>query len=330
MQIRTKQIFIVIFFSLLSVFVYVYGVNIDYGTLNVSANVSNFNYSVGRSNFECSTSRCSHAFKPGSYLVSVSKEGFLPSEKNIKLVQLESNNLQIDLEPIPLVEEIDAQDFKPSAEPKGEFLVNNSQGSQDKILALDPSRVLSDFSLLEDTAIAILIYDNKDIYYYNLNDDSSFKLKTALDFEPSQVQILSDSEILISNTSAQVFKGVINQSNLELIPVKKIKSVRHYLPLTQGYLAVLPVNSDSNFNLSEILVSSQEEGGGSVSNQNIEDQFEKVDRGLFYYSNQSESLTQILDIGSFEPSELELIFGTGAGSKNPFLKSRKSFYKIKL
>jgi len=330
MQIRTKQIFIVILFSLMSVFVYVYGINIDYGTLNVTANVSNFNYSVGRSDFECSTSRCSHAFKPGSYIVTVTKDGFLPSEKDVKLTQLESLDLQIDLEPVPIVKEIDSQNFQPLIEPKGGFLVNQSEESNQNILAIDSSRNLTDFSFLETDSTAILIYDNKDIYHYKLNENLSVKIKVPLDFEPNQVQNLSTTEMLISNTSNQVFKGVINNLDLQLIPVKKISSVKHYLPLKQGYLAILPIDSDSGFNISDILVSSKEEGNGSVSNQNIEAQFEKVGRGLFYYSNQSDSLTQILDIGSFEPNELELIFGTSNESQNAFLKSSKSIYKIEL
>ena len=44
MQNRTKQYLIIIVFSLMSIFVYKHGVNIDRGTLSISANVSNYSY----------------------------------------------------------------------------------------------------------------------------------------------------------------------------------------------------------------------------------------------------------------------------------------------
>ena len=74
MQIRTKQYLIVIMFSVLSIFVYKHGVNIDHGTLNISANVSNFEYNVGRNKFECATSQCSQLLKPAVSSTELQKE----------------------------------------------------------------------------------------------------------------------------------------------------------------------------------------------------------------------------------------------------------------
>lgn len=331
MQIRTKQYAIVIMFSLMSVFVYKYGVNIDHGTLSLSANVSNYSYSVGRSEFECATSRCTQILKPSSYTLAVTKPGFLNHQQDIKIAQKQNLDLEIDLEPIPTVVEVEVGQFELQNFAKDNFIWNRQAGSTRKVLSLDTNRQVSGFSYNSQENSAMVIYDQKDVYYYNLNDNQSIKLKLPLNFLPKQIQNFTNSTFLISSTENQVFQASINNAELEMVTVQKIQSVRHFLPVRNGYLAVLPTNLNQNeFTLSDIAISGIENADGVLSNDSIKSKYGKVDRGLFYYSKQSNQITLIADIGIIEAQDAELLPAISDKNSTPILKTRKGFYKIQL
>ena len=177
----------------------------------------------------------------------------------------------------------------------------------------------------------MVIYDQKDVYYYNLNDNQSIKLKLPLDFLPKQIQNFTNESFLISNTENQVFQANINNTELEMIPVQKIQSVKHFLPVRNGYLVVLPTSLDQNeFTLSDIVISGIENANGVLDSESIKSKYDKISKGLFYYSQQSNQITLIADIGIVQPQDVELLPALTGQSSTPILKTRKSFYKIQL
>jgi len=331
MQIRTKQYLIVIIFSVLSIFVYKHGVNIDHGTLNVSANVSNFKYNVGRNEFECATNQCSQLLKPSSYTLQVSKDGFLTYQKDIKLEQQQVLNETVDLEPVPQVVEIKDQDFVADTYQDQGFLWSYNGSKPTKLLALDKSRVLSSFSYNKKSNSAIVIYDQKDMYSYNLNESQSLKLNLPKDFQPKLVKYFRGRSLLVSDTSENVFQANINNTRLELSPVTQLAGVNHFLPVRNGYLIILPANlNQSNFNLSDVVTSGIDTGVGAVTSQAIKSEYEKVDRALFYYSNQSKKLTSVLDIESIKVKNTQLVNSWAGKNSTPILRYSNSIYEIQL
>ena len=333
MSIKAKQIAIVITFTLLSMYTYKLGTEMDYGTLQLSANVSNFNYTINNSPEVCRTANCSKILKSGVYNLELSKENFLPYSNEIRVEMDQTTNLDVSLVQRPSLFELKSEDFLPNYKVDQTTLqiFNPVTSAFEQKLALSPNQQIQNLSVDPQSESALVLYSNQGAYYYDFSANQSYKLILPEGVQVAKIKHFQNDKILLEATDGKIYQSTLSNQQLDLKEVKQFYSINHFQPLSNGYLVVMPTDIASGvYSLNDLVSDSLANEQIALDDSKIREDFKNLKQSLFFFSPNYPEPYKIKDLDVQTLQNTEIISAVSKNNSTLILKEGNRFYQIRL
>ena len=328
MSLKNRQIIIVVLFSCLSVLTYMVGLKIDYGSISISSNTSNFEYSLDGTQQNCQKPSCTHSLRPGSYSLSARKEGFFDIQDQVKVIQGQGLDKQLTFVPRPVLQELSGA-LQPEFTIEGGSLISIQPETLTKhtVLSLDPSKKVISVDYKPSFSQVIVQYEDTS-YFYDLATNKSYQLKFIDDIQPESIALFARDTALIRNKQMQVFTQILSPEVILLEQGSQFVSTDHYLEVDGGYLAVLPSSKQQagSFSFQDLASQSAE----LIDSEGLIESFRNQVKSLFFFSEQTNNLYEITVLDTTDPGEVSLSKSIINSNSSPILQVRNTFYQIQL